>query len=189
MIRERIIERLNRYRDRDPHTIYIHMLDVNIYDAVKRQDNPPDTDNGFFVVGELIHAGIESILEPAPTRCVEVDVWLDEPILDVATRFVKRGKAKVCGTADGMINGYPVEVKTTARKNPPINVWKRRARHYAVLYDHPVILFIVDRIRGETTEIVIDKPRDSTSYMRWIINEWLRNRYPYKALDSNGWEP
>ena len=186
MIRERILERLARYREREPGTIYIHMLDVNLPEALERARDPPRLDNGYFVVGELLHAGLEAVLEPAPTRCVEVEVWEDEPVHPGGRVFVRRGTARLCGTADAVIEGYPVEFKTTARRNPPVNAWKRRARHYAMLYERPVILFIIDRIRGTTTETVVDPPRDPVTYRRWVVNEWLRNRYPYKPLDQYG---
>jgi len=185
VIRERIVERLARYLDRDPATIYVHYLDVNLPLAVRRADEPPSLDNGYFIVGELMHAGLESLLSPAPQRCVDVPVW-DAPLPGEAARFVRRGVARLCGTADAVVDGYVVEFKTTARSRPPWTTWRRRARHYAMLYERPVVLFVVNRVTGETTEAVVEPPRDPARYREWVVNEWLRNRYPHEALDAGG---
>jgi len=183
MIRERLEDRLKRYAlKRRPGVIYAHMLDTNI--SALGQKRNIEAYKGYLLIGELIHTGLAAILGEPPETCTRIHVYGPDPLHPYAARFIDHGFVTLCGTADGVIGDYIVELKTTASRNPNRARWERRARIYSCLYAKPVVLVELNRVNGDIRERVIEPPSDPSACLNETVNLWLRNRYPYRGVEG-----
>jgi len=184
---EKIITRLVRehsrakYEDsRKPDIIYAHHLERPLPAAGYK---PPYT--GSMAIGELLHLGVEKLLPKAEEKCVALEVS-DEGLLPGAERFIHYAGYKpyviLCGSADGMYNGHPVEVKTTRRNGAIPWAWAHRARLYGFLYGTKAYLVVINVVDGSETVRLLDPyTRDE---VRKIVEDWLRGKWPRTTLVS-----
>jgi len=187
ILQERIAEAMKRYaRGRRPDVVYVHMLDAPVWVALAEKGAPA---SGEVLVGEIIHLGAERVLDPAEERCREVQVSAEGAVPPALERFVKFGPegkpfVEVCGRADGLHEGRPVELKTTRssrRPRSPEREWVRRARMYAWLYGADrgyVAVFNV--ITGEEEDHEV--PAYTDEEVREILEKWLRGEFPSATL-------
>ena len=192
---EKLKERVARYRVRDPSIIYIHNLDKPVYYWF----NEPSEEkivNGYVLMGELLHAGLEKIIEPGTEKCKTV--WLPRGfprLLDrrVAERFIhwngNNPYCIVCGSPDGIIeiNGfrYPVELKTMRRSlsNMLPEVWLRRPKLYGWLYGSRIAyLIVVNVVTAEERDVEVRSYSDEE--VERIIRKWLLGKWPIQTLPS-----
>lgn len=169
-----------KYGDRRPDVIYAHYLDVPVYAVFSTSDKM----NGFMLVGELIHIGLEHLL-PADERCKRVMVS-PMRVVPEAEVFLRNGnEVMICGTADAVVDNTPLELKTTRSdkrmKHPP-EEWLRRASIYGWLYDSDAVLAVLNVVTGEYREHRIRRLSDDE--VRWIVERWLAGEYPRRTLDG-----
>jgi len=169
-----------KYRStRRPDVVYAHYLDKSIYAVDHEEKLTPQ-----MAVGELIHAGVERMLGEPRETCREVPV---EPVdSEPARRFIKEGPrgpyVLLCGTPDAVVDGRPVEVKTTRRNGSPPREWATRARIYGYLYAAKAYLVVINVITGHEHVYELDPLTDEEASK--IITAWLRGLYPAPTLPA-----
>lgn len=188
MLRELVEKHMERYMSRDPRVVYAHMLEHPVWAALRPRRRDV---NGFMVVGELLHAGLAALSDGAEEACRDVRVSrsvADRARAEVSKRFIVcRGEActvKVCGTADAIIDGAPVELKTTRRSVSRWSApwgWVLRARVYGWLYGTPrAYLVVLNVVDGSETVIELDSL--DTNTVTGLLEKWLLGLFPYATL-------
>ena len=184
-------KRIEEYRNRQDDVIYAHMLDDTVWRALKPEDLKKII-SGYTLIGELAHAGLTKVLEPAGQRCRTV--YLSRRLVRrlhrrISERFLHYDNGNpfvvVCGSADAIYNNMPVELKTTRR---PLNGrlperWVRRARVYGWLYQTAQsYLIVINLVDGTERDEVLKSYSDEE--MEWIIKKWLLGEWPSRTLPS-----
>jgi len=178
------------YSVRSEYVIYAHMLEQPIYQALRR---PSIEDvNGFMVVGELIHQGLAKLVGGNDEYRRVLYFRENElyGINDKARRFIMRGNqgyyVVVSGSPDAVINGVPIELKTTRSNNVRLYwKWKHRIKIYNWLMNAPYGYVVVINVNDGSEKIFRVDERFSTEEMAQIVLEWMRGRYPSWSLDHN----
>jgi len=188
ILREKIIQVMqNKYGNRKPDIIYVHMFDSTVFTALNEKRQITNS----MIVGEIIHQGAENVLEPAETKCKKVYLSnTDRMIQQAVERFVKYENEKpyveICGTADGFYNGYPIELKTTRieeKLSKPNEEWIRRGKIYAWLYDtKKAYIIVLNVITGEEANHEVQPYTNEE--IQEIVEKWLRGEYPHPTLTA-----
>lgn len=185
ILRERALKSMERYEERNTDIIYAHMLDSSIWKTM--EDKRPRITNEM-IIGEILHQGVGSILDPVESKCKTLHVSIDGVEKEVIERFVKQDEegyyVKVCGTADAFYEGYPVELKTTRNGRNifvPRKEWVRRVKLYAWLYGKKKgYLIILNVITGDEANYEVDAYTEEE--IREVIEKWLRGEFPRNTL-------
>lgn len=191
---ERLKERVRRYRVKDDSIIYVHNFDKPVWHWLNAKEDETKVINGYTLLGELLHAGLERVIEPAGERCKTV--WLPRGfprVVDrrIAERFIHWQNSNpyciVCGSADGLIalksgEKVPVELKTTRRSlNSLPETWLRRAKFYAWLYSKRIgYLIVLNLVTSEERDIEVKAYTDDE--VERIIRRWLKEEWPQRTL-------
>ena len=188
-------ERIRRYRVRDPSIIYVHNLDKPVWVAF-HPEKEENVINGYTLLGELMHCGLERVIEPACEWCKSIYLPRGFPrLLDrkIAERFIHWQNSNpyviVCGSADGFVNingfRYPVELKSTRRdlRKPLPEHWLRRPKLYAWLYGTRIgYLIVINVVDGMERDVKTVAYMDEE--VERIIKKWLLGRWPSRTLPS-----
>lgn len=186
ILKERILEVMKRYENRKPDVIYAHMFDSTIWKVISRRNS--NVSNEMYT-GEIVHQGAGNVLDPVEEKCRNVSINTDNIVTPALERFVKydsNGKpyVEVCGQADGMYEGYPVELKTTRsskRPTAPRTEWVRRAKIYGWLYGtEEAYLVVFNVITGREIDHKVKSYSDEE--MKEIVEKWLRGEFPNPTL-------
>ena len=184
ILRDKIIEAMKRYENRRPDVIYAHMLDDTVWNALRERRKITSE----MIVGEIVHQGAERILDEPEPKCRKLYIRVDGIVKEAYERFVKLDEhgfyVEVCGSADGLIDGIPVELKTTRSPNKlrkPPKHWVRRSRIYAWLYNTgKAYLIVFNLITGDEHDHAV--PQYTDEEMREIVEKWLRGEFPSTTL-------
>ncbi len=185
-----------RYLFRYPGIVYVHYLERSVYEVLREiRHGAREEVNGFMVVGEIVHRGVEALLgAPAFPVCRPVRVEeqvVDEASEDVVREFVwvRAGRPYVilCGTADGYRDGVVYEVKTTRKRVTAASVpesWRARAAVYGFLYGaQEARLVIINVVDG--TEVDVSVEPMSYGEVKRVLTDWLLGSYPHpRSLDT-----
>jgi len=173
-----------RYRlRRVPGVVYAHYLDEPVYAAISELTSGPGDMNGYMIVGELIHAGVEALLGPVEMRCRRVRVEPRAVVPGAEVFLGEDGSVEVCGTADALVDGVPVEVKTTRLSRKPLEKWRRRAALYAWLYGSPAAyLAVINVVSGDYREYRVDAL--DTGEVKRMLEDWLAGLFPRRVLET-----
>ena len=187
VVLEELKKEIERYNNRRHDLVYCHMLEKPVYYWLKE---PKVEINNYMLLGELVHIGVERLLEraepviktiylPCTRKCgIKSEVW---------NRFVKYDRNKrlyyivLSGSADALWGTHPVELKTTRRNiKKPKWEWELRCKLYAYLYNSPCVLSILNLVSGE--ELVVHYSVPPEHYIHNMVYRWLRGEFPYKTL-------
>ena len=189
IIVSRLRQRLLNYRTRNEHVIYAHMLDSTVWRALRPMSMRTYVSE-HTLLGELLHLSVSRILQPAGEKCREVEVppgiytTIPSP---VRRRFVLfRGMYRyvvVCGSPDGILDGEPVEFKSTKRNISSWipESWLRRPKIYGWLWgSRRAWLIIINVLDLTERDIPVESYVDQE--FKRILYEWLRGRWPQRSL-------
>ena len=190
---DKLKDAVKEYEKRKSDIIYAHHLDDTVWVALEEKGIPPEMlENPYILIGELVHRGVDRVLQPSRPACRQVAVPASIVVrLDgrIVERWVKFDGEKhyvtVCGKSDAFVEiggvAYPVELKTT-RMNHDNGVpmkWIRRTETYAWLYRaDEALLIVINLVSGDEYNLFVKRPE---RFEDRVIN-WLRGRYPYYSL-------